>query len=133
MHDVRHGERLLVDIRQALLRLHKTLLEWEQSGYERIHGRQSSHALLKALLSDPQFAWLRPMSQLIVRIDEVLEEKTSPTRNDVDAIVEQVKVLTSPDENGNSYQRRYDMALQEHPDAVFAHRDLLAVFRTPKK
>ena len=133
MHDVRHGERLLVDIRQALLRLHKTLLEWEQSGYERIHGRQSSHALLKALLSDPQFAWLRPMSQLIVRIDEVLEEKTAPTRNDVDAIVEQVKVLTSPDENGNSYQRRYDMALQEHPDAVFAHRDLLAVFRTPKK
>jgi hypothetical protein len=133
MHDVRHGEKLLVDIRQALLRLHKTLLEWEQSGYERIHGRQSSHALLKALLNDPQFAWLRPMSQLIVRIDEVLEEKTSPTRNDVDAIVEQVKVLTSPDENGNTYQRRYDMALQEHPDAVFAHRDLLAVFRTPKK
>ena len=40
-------------------------------------------------------------------------------------------MLTSPDENGNSYQRR-DMALQELTDAVFAHRDLLAVFRTPK-
>ena len=129
IHEIRQGEKLLVDLRQALLRLHKTLLEWEQSGYERIHGRQSSHALLKALLSDPQFAWLRPMSQLIVRIDEILEEKTPPMRNDVEAIVEQVKALTSPDENGNSYQRRYDMALQEHPDAVLAHRDLTAVFK----
>jgi hypothetical protein len=125
--EVRQGERLLVDLRQALLRLHKTLLEWEQGGYERIHGRQSSHALLKALLSDPQFAWLRPMSQLIVRIDEILDEKTPPMRNDVDAVLEQVKALTSPDEKGSTYQRRYDMALQDHPDAVFAHRDLVTV------
>ncbi len=125
----RHAEKLLGDLRQALLRLHKTLLDWERSGYERIHGRQSSNDLLKALLNDPQFAWLRPMSQLIVRIDEILGEKTPPMRNDVDAVVAQVKILTSPNETGNMYERRYDMALQEHPDAVFAHRDLLAVLK----
>jgi len=107
----------------------RTLLDWERGGYERIHGRQSSNDLLKALLNDPQFAWLRPMSQLIVRIDEILSDKTPPMRNDVDAVVAQVRTLTSPNENGNTYERRYDMALQEHPDAVFAHRDLLALFR----
>jgi len=127
--EARHGENLLRDLRQALLRLHKTLLDWERAGYERIHGRQTSHDLLKALLNDPQFAWLRPMSQLIVRIDELLDESTPPMRNDVDAVVAQVKMLTSPNETGNTYERRYDMALQEHPDAVFAHRDLLAVFK----
>ena len=47
----------------------------------------------------------------------------------VEAVVSQVKVLTSPNETGNSYERRYDMALQEHPDAVFAHRDLLALLK----
>ena len=130
MHDVRHGERLLVDIRQALLRLHKTLLEWEQSGYERIHGRQSSHALLKrcsairSLLAAANVAH-RPHRRST-------EEKTSPTRNDVDAIVEQVKVLTSPDENGNSYQRT-DMALQEHPDAVFISRFACSVQDSEKQ
>ena len=129
--EVRQAERLLSDLRQALLRLHKTLLDWERSGYERIHGRQSSHDLLDAVLNDPQFAWLRPMSQLIVRIDEILGEKTPPMRNDVEAVVSQVKRLTSPNETGNTYERRYDMALQDHPDAVFAHRDLLALFRTP--
>jgi hypothetical protein len=129
VEEARQGEKLLTALRQALLRLHKTLLDWERSGYERIHGRQSSNDLLKALLNDPQFAWLRPMSQLIVRIDEILEDKTPPMRNDVDAIIAQVKTLTSPNETGNIYERRYDMALQQHPDAIFAHRDVLALFR----
>ena len=129
--EVRQAERLLADLRRALLRLHKVLLDWERGGYERIHGRQSSHEMLRVLLNDPQFSWLRPISQLIVRIDEMLSEKTPPMRNDVDAIVSQVKALTSPNEAGNDYERRYDMALQEHPDAVFAHRDLLALIRTP--
>jgi hypothetical protein len=126
----RHAEKLIGDLRQALLQLHKVLLDWERAGYERIHGRQSSHDMLKALLNDPQFAWLRPMSQLIVRIDEILSEKTPPMRNDVEAIVSQVKMLTSPNETGNTYERRYDMALQQHPDAVFAHRDVIALLKT---
>ena len=133
VQEVREGQKLLGDLREALLRLHKTLLDWERSGYERIHGRQTSHDLLKALLNDPQFAWLRPISQLIVRIDELLADKTLPMRNDVDAIVAQVRTLTSPNETGNTYERRYDMALQEHPDAVFAHRDLLALFKEEVK
>ena len=127
--EVRQAEKLLGDLRQALLRLHKTLLDWERGGYERIHGRQSSNDLLTALLNDPQFAWLRPISQLIVRIDELLGEKTPPMRNDVDAVISQVRTLTSPNAEGNIYERRYDTVLQEHPDAVFAHRDVLALLK----
>ena len=128
--EARQAEKLLNDLRLALLRLHKTLLDWERGGYERIHGRQSSNDLLNALLNDPQFAWLRPISQLIVRIDELLGEKTPPPmRNDVDAVVSQVKALTSPNADGNIYERRYDTVLQEHPDAVFAHRDVLTLLK----
>jgi hypothetical protein len=127
--ELRQGEQLLRELRIALVQLHKVLLDWERAGYERIHGRQSSSDLLKALLDDPQFSWLRPMSQLIVRVDEILSEKTPPMRNDVDAVVSQVRSLTSPNEAGSSYERRYDMALQEHPDAVFAHRDLIKLLK----
>ena len=126
---LQQAEKLLGDLRRALLRLHKTLLDWERAGYERIHGRQSSNDLLNALLNDSQFAWLRPISQLIVRIDELLGEKTPPMRNDVDAVVSQVKALTSPNAEGNIYERRYDTVLQEHPDAVFAHRDVLTLLK----
>ena len=127
---LRQAEKLLGDLRQALLRLHKTLLDWERGGYERIHGRQTSNDLLNALLNDPQFAWLRPISQLIVRIDELLGDKTPPMRNDVEAVVSQVRALTSPNAEGNIYERRYDTVLQEHPDAVFAHRDVLKLLKT---
>ena len=127
--EARQAKKLLADLREALLRLHKTLLDWERSGYERIHGRQTSHGLLNALLNDPQFAWLRPISQLIVGIDELLGDKTPPMRNDVEAVVSQVKVLTSPNAEGNIYERRYDTVLQEHPDAVFAHRDVLSLLK----
>src|SRR5437879_12370892 len=127
--DVRPVDAQLKNLRHALLRLHKTLLDWERAAYERIHGRQSSNALLDALLNDPQFAWLRPISQLIVRIDEMLEDKIPPEHADLEAVLAHVRDLTSPNETGNAYEQRYYLALQENPDAVFAHRDLVAVIK----
>lgn len=119
-------------IRQALLRLHKTLLDWERAAYERVHGRQSSNALLDALLKDPQFAWLRPISQLVVRIDEMLEDDIQPGENDLEVVLGHVRDLTSPNETGNAYEQRYFTALQQNPDAVFAHRDVIALLKKPQ-
>ena len=118
---------LLTKIREALLRLHKTLLDWERSNYERTHGRQTNADLLNAFLQDPHFAWLRPMSQLIVRIDEMLENTTPPTAADAQAVMTHLKVLTAADEHGGEDARRYEQALQENPDTVFAHRDLMTL------
>ena len=115
----------LKELRQALLRLHKTLLDWERIVYERFHGRQSSNTLLDALLTDPQFAWLRPMSQLIVRIDEMLADDPPPGQGNLEAVLASARALSSPNETGTSYEQRYYTALQEHPDAIFAHRDLV--------
>ena len=122
----------LKELRQALLRLHKTLLDWERAAYERVHGRQSSNALLDALLKDPQFAWLRPISQLVVRIDEMLEDKIPPGENDLEAVLAHARDLTAPNETGNAYEQRYFTALQENPDAVFAHRDVIALLKKPQ-
>ena len=127
--DPRPIDARLQELRQTLLHLHKTLLEWERAAYERIHGRQSSNALLDALLKDPQFAWLRPISQLIVRIDEMLEDEIPPEESDLEAVLAHARDLSSPNEGGNAYEQRYYTALQEHPDAVFAHRDLVKLLK----
>ena len=127
--------QLLTDLRRTLLHLHKTLLDWERSAYERLHGRVSSHELLHAILNDPQFVWLRPVSELIVRIDEMLEQELAPdadgraAQGDVAAIIGQARTLVIPDEAGSRYAQRYHTALQEHPDAVFAHRGVTAVLK----
>jgi hypothetical protein len=120
----------LVDLRSALLHLHKTLLEWERTAYERIHGRTSPGNLLTALMNDPQFAWLRPLSELIVRIDESLEiDALEGPEVNVEGIATLAGSIVAPDEQGSPEARRYHMALQEHPDAVFAHRAVTQVLK----
>jgi hypothetical protein len=124
--------RMLGELRRALLQLHKTLLDWERAAYEKIHGRTSSGELLRVIVSDPQFAWLRPVSELIVRIDASLEAEESDQVIDVDAIVAQARTLVAPDESGSPYAQRYHTALQEYPDAVLAHRAVTSVLREVK-
>lgn len=123
------GDRqLLVNLRRALLALHKTLLDWERAAYERIHGRSSPAAFLSTVMRDPQFAWLHPLSELIVRIDQALDADPEE-RVDVDVVVRQARMLVAPDETGTSYAQRYHAALQNHPDAVLAHREVTNVLK----
>jgi hypothetical protein len=120
------SRQLLTDLRHGLLRLHKALLDWERSTYERTHGRQSGGELLKLLLDNPHFAWLRPMSQMIVRIDEMLEDEAQAPEPEVEEVLAGLKLLTSPGGRTDGHGPRYDAALQSSPEAVLAHRDLAA-------
>lgn len=123
--------QLLVDLRRALLNLHKTLLDWERAAYEKIHGRTSPGNLLTALMNDAQFAWLRPLSELIVRIDESLEiDALEGPEVDVDALVSLAASAIAADEHGNAAAQRHHKAMQEYPDAVFAHRAVTNVLKS---
>lgn len=116
----------LRDLREALIRLHRALLDWERRGYERVHGRMGATDFLQVLLHEPTLAWLRLVSDSIVRVDEMLAD---PESADEDSILVQVRALASPDADGTPYAQRYLQAIQESPDAVLAHRDLLALLR----
>ena len=120
--------RLLGELRRTLLPLHKALLEWERNLYERKHGRVAKGELLRLLLTDPQFAWLRPVSELIVRIDQTLDTEEPDSVVDVDAIVAQAWWLVAPHGTG-TYEQRYHAALQEVPDVVLAHGAVTAVLK----
>jgi hypothetical protein len=122
--------KLLTDLRRALLPLHKALLEWERKAYERKHGRKMTGGeLLRVIVADPQFAWLHPVSALIVRIDQTLDEEAPDTIVDVDAIVAQTRRLIAPDQAEQPYAERYLAALQEVPDAVVAHGKVTALLK----
>lgn len=120
---------VLIDLRRTLLHLHKTLLDWERAAYERIHGRTSPGELLKVAMEDPQFAWLRPISELIVRIDESLEMDAPDIPVDLEALAARARAVVAPDEEGSPFARRYHDALQDLPDAVFAHRAVTNVLK----
>ena len=68
-------QRLMRELRAGLLRLHKSLLDSERTAYERVHGQVNAGEMLQLVINHEQFAWLRPVSELIVRIDEMLDAK----------------------------------------------------------
>ncbi len=104
-------------LRRPLLRLHKALLDAERIGYERDHGRiQNGGALLQLVIGDPWFAWLRPMSGLIVLIDEHLDA-TEARPEEAPGLLEQARKLTQSDD-------RYRRLIQEHPGVALAYQDL---------
>ena len=122
--------RLLTDLRRALLPLHKTLLEWERKIYEREHGRKmGAGELLQIIMTAPQFAWLHPISEVIVRIDQALDGEAPDTAVDVDAIIIQARRLVAPDQTEKPYAQRYLTALQEVPDVVVAHGKVTAILK----
>jgi hypothetical protein len=119
---------LLVELRRLLLQLHKTLIDWQRAEYELDRGRLQTTELLNVMFNDPAFAWLRSMSGLIVRIDEALEVKPLKPEIETGPLIAGAKELIAP-ESGTPYAQRYHAALQELPDAVLAHRDLVTLLK----
>jgi len=116
------ARRRLTELREAILRLHKALLESDRVGYEKTFGKIGSpYQFLQLLTTDPWFAWLRPVSQLIITMDEMLDAKEPLTAAGVDALVAEAKALLTPAVSGEGFSQHYDEALQRDPEVVFAH------------
>jgi hypothetical protein len=138
---IQHGQepagirQRLTDLREAMLPLHKALLEFERVGYEATFGKiQSPFQFLKLVMNDPWFTWLTPMTQLITVMDEMLDAKSGPlTVAGVDAVAERVKTLLVATENGEGFSRHYDEALQRNPDVVMLHAAVAKLIRAKTK
>jgi hypothetical protein len=113
---------------RALLRLHKALLDDERVAYERVHGRiPSNGAFLQLALNDAWFAWLRPLSQSIAKLDELSESNDPAPREAIPALLASVQTLMIPTEEGEGFSRQYHDALQRSPDVVLAHAAVRAL------
>jgi len=124
----------LLQIRNALLHLHKTLVDSERVRYEKAVGPiQSPNQFLQLLTSDPWFAWLHPLSQLIVSMDEVLEEKEPLTNSVVDSLIDQSRLMLVASENNHAFAGHYFEALQHDPDVVLAHGEAVTLIRSRSK
>ena len=112
----------LVGLRDKLLDLHKAIIESERERYEQTVGPiKSPNHFLQLLTQDPWFAWLHPLSQLIVSIDEVLDEKEPLTDAIADALRGQTRSLLVAAENAEGFSGHYFVALQHDPNVVMTH------------
>ena len=116
--------RHLNDLSARLLLLHGVLLEREKTAYESRHGTVTPPELLRLLLGDDRFAWLRSLSQLIARIDEAVDDDTPEIGAVAGDFVRETSDLVRSG-GSDAFATKYAAALQESPDVVMAHAEVV--------
>lgn len=115
------------EVRHALIGLHKELLAAQRVEMERFSGRMTAAEALQAAADDLRFSWIREVSELIAALDEThaaAQREGSPP--DTARVMERARELFDPPDPATAFGSRYLRALQDHPDVVLAHRDLMA-------
>src|SRR4051812_10587700 len=129
----------LTQVRRTLLDLHKALIERERALYEKSHGAVSAGEMLQLLIQDAAFSWLHPISELIVRVDELISnanERRRPTparpvmtpdqaNAEADILLVETRELLTAGNAPGDFRARYDNVLQSDPAIVLLHRAVM--------
>ena len=123
-------------LRHALLQLHKALLDAQRIRYERENGRiESRGELLELVLEDASFEWLRVLSALIARLDELAasdevddksgDASTAPRDAGVElrGVIDKLRKLVRFEGN-SGFTGPYREIIEAVPDALVAHVQL---------
>jgi hypothetical protein len=111
-------------LRRALLQLHKTLLDAQRIRYERENGRVESRGeLLDLALEDASFEWLRVLSALIARLDELAEVDDRDASGEMRGVIERLRTLVRFEGN-DGFTGPYREIIEAVPDALVAHVQL---------
>jgi hypothetical protein len=116
----------LKGLSKSLLRLHKTLLDGEREQYEKINGKvQTSGEMLRLVLDDAYFAWLRILSGQIVLLDEFLASKQATFEADGISLIEQTARLLNFEDKNESFADKFQAALQKNSNSVINYNEAL--------
>ena len=113
----------------AMRTLHKALIDQTQREYERAHGKITSPYTLFALVTnDPAFAWLQPMTRLIVEMEDLLGRKEGPPAEaEVAEMRKRAAALLVTE--GQDFSTRYLGLVQTSPEIAVENGEFHAVLR----
>jgi len=113
----------------AMRTVHKALIDQTQREYERAHGKVTSPYTLFALVAnDPTFAWLQPMTRLIVEMEDLLGRKEAPPlETEVAALRRSIDQLLVAE--GQPFSTRYLALVQSSSEIAVEIGRLHAVLR----
>jgi hypothetical protein len=111
----------------AMRVLHKALIESTRREYERVHGTvKNPYTLFTLVAQDPLFAWLQPMTRLIVEIEDLVGRPLPPPQaSDLPEVRRKIdSLLLSP---GGPFSAQYLALLQTSPEVAAEHGRFQAV------
>jgi hypothetical protein len=128
--------KALAALGNALRNLHRVLVHRARHDYELQRGGVlGAGELLQLLTSDPHFAWLRSLSELIVDVDVFLEADPAPTDDEASAVRAEVERLIAPQKpaTDSDFGRRYWESVHADPQVAIAHGEVRqALDRLPR-
>src|SRR5829696_1137485 len=124
--------RKLTDVRHALLRLHKALLDDQRIAYERTHGVVTPAEFLQVIINDVSFDWLHRLSELVVQVDEQMEDTENIlTAESAKVLLDQAKTLLTPSETGEGFARAYFESIQRNPEIAMIQGQIRKLIAAP--
>lgn len=116
-------------VSKSLRQLHRALLVAARADFERTHPSVESPAeLLHLAVNAPEFAFLRPLSELMVDLDAEFEEGGSPPAALAAALRTELSELLGVSGGKRAFTDRYRALMQLDPSVAVAHghvRELL--------
>src|SRR5216683_6566002 len=122
----------LLEVAEALREVHRALVAATRAAYERDVGPAGGPGhLLRLLTEDPYFAWLHPMSELIVDLDALLAQEILPPGTVAGVRMEIDRLARA---GGSPFWDKYAPLLQSDPKVAVAHGRLRqAIKALPEK
>ncbi|MBE0693367.1 MAG: hypothetical protein IH590_09695 [Aquamicrobium sp.] len=110
---------LAVELSSALKELHRALIRAEIGDDPAL---QNPYTMLFALIGDPRFAWMGPLSQLVARIDQQVADGEIDSMEMLAGLRAEAARLIGEGKGGTAdgFRMRHVMALQREPEAGLA-------------
>lgn len=116
----------LRNMRDALLDLHKELLEYQKRIYEATESKIANPAQYYDLVvNNASFAWLRTLSALVISIDEVLESKEPAKPEAIRGIFSYTKKLLTATGHGDGFESQYVEAIRQDGQVSVSHGKIM--------
>ena len=115
-------------LRTVVLALHKAALDAERGRYEQEHGPIGGpQQVLRLVMDDPFFAWLRPLSDFVIQADIRLSDKKVLLPSDVDRFASHLRSMVQSRSETDRFAVEYRRTLQDVPEVVVLHGKVMAL------
>jgi hypothetical protein len=116
---------ILKEIRNEMLRLHKTLMDIERANYEAKNGKVTNTQLLSLLFENDNFIWLREISILVSEIDELFASKDGFDDELERKLFDRTKSLIDESKTHEAFKAKYQANVETESEVAFHHIKLL--------
>lgn len=120
-------------ISQLLLRIHKSLLNYQKEKYEAQNEKSlSPYEMLHLSMSHEDFDWLKKITSLVVRMDESLDDEHAVIEDIHQAVLLEVHSLFDESETYADFKAKLKVAQSRDPMLVVQVLELKKKISTPK-